>query len=195
MHHGHGGRKAEIDIDAEKYFRIIADYIHNNYSKKIHWPVILAALPEHHSLFYKVNKNPFLLADGITVHPSSISEEKLLEFAWEIIEAHYVKEINKLIDRYNQERAHSRGSDNIDEIASAAIHSRVDTVLIEADRFIHGILIKESGKIQKTEVNKPIEGDLLDEIAEIVIRQGGEVWVLPREKIPSKTGAAAIFRF
>jgi hypothetical protein len=195
MHHGHGGRKDEVGKDAEKYFRIVADYIYENYSKKIHWPVILAALTEHHNLFKKVNKNPFLLSDGITVHPSSTSDEKLLGFAWEIMEAHYAQEINKLIERFNKERANSLGSDNMEEVAFAATQSRVDTVLIESDRIIPGSLIKESGKIKKDQLDNPIEGDLLDEIAVLVIRQGGEIRILPQDKMPSKTGIAAIFRF
>ena len=51
MHHGHGGKKDEVDKDAERFFNIIAGTIHEKYSKPSGLPLILAALPEHHSLF------------------------------------------------------------------------------------------------------------------------------------------------
>jgi hypothetical protein len=53
MHHGHGSKKDEVDKDAERFFRVIAGTIYENYSKPTGLPLILAALPEHHSLFQK----------------------------------------------------------------------------------------------------------------------------------------------
>src|SRR5207253_10374982 len=41
----------------------------------------------------------------------------------------------------------------------------------------------------------PNAGDLLDEIAEEVLRTKGTVVVVPRERMPTETGLAAIFRF
>jgi hypothetical protein len=40
-------------------------------------PLILAALPEHHQLFHQVSHHPFLLADGIRIHPDSVAAEEL----------------------------------------------------------------------------------------------------------------------
>jgi hypothetical protein len=37
--------------------------------------------------------------------------------------------------------------------------------------------------------------DLLDDMGELVIKMGGQVMVLPAEKMPSETGLAAIFRY
>ena len=68
MHHGHGGKKEETEKDAERYFRVVANNIYKHYSKPSDWPLILAALPEHHNLFQKVSKNPLLLTNGITIN-------------------------------------------------------------------------------------------------------------------------------
>ncbi|MDF1549636.1 MAG: hypothetical protein P1P88_17550, partial [Bacteroidales bacterium] len=56
MHHGHGGYKEESEKDAERFFRVVANTIYEHFSKPTGWPLILAALPEHHNLFQKVNK-------------------------------------------------------------------------------------------------------------------------------------------
>jgi hypothetical protein len=38
-------------------------------------------------------------------------------------------------------------------------------------------------------------GDLLDDLAELVLRRKGEVVVVPRERMPTATGLAAVYRF
>ncbi|WP_158232158.1 hypothetical protein [Sporosarcina sp. P20a] len=37
--------------------------------------------------------------------------------------------------------------------------------------------------------------DVLDDLAETVFKTGGEVAVLPKERMPVETGAAAIYRW
>lgn len=77
MHHGHGGRKDETEKDTERFFRVVATTVYEQYTKHTGWPLILAALTEHQSLFQKVNTNPLLLPNGIKINPASVSPDKL----------------------------------------------------------------------------------------------------------------------
>jgi hypothetical protein len=52
MHHGHGGKSPEEDIDTEKFFRFVAKRL-MIYSGPSGLPLILAALPEHQNLFIR----------------------------------------------------------------------------------------------------------------------------------------------
>jgi hypothetical protein len=36
---------------------------------------------------------------------------------------------------------------------------------------------------------------LLDDFAELTLKMGGEVWIVPAEQLPSQSGAAAIYRY
>jgi hypothetical protein len=196
MHHGHGGKKEETEKDAERFFRVVANTIYEHYSKPSGWPLILAALPEHHSLFQKVSKNPFLLANGIAINPSSVSPDQLAKMAWEIMEPEYHLKLDNLVARFEQARANGKGSDNYKEIAVAAVEGRVDTLLVEADRIIAvRVTNLVTGNTQKKNLSNPKVDDLLDDMGELVIKMGGQVMVLPPGKIPSETGMAAIFRY
>jgi hypothetical protein len=196
MHHGHGGRKDEVDKDAERFFRVVAGNIYERYSKPTGLPLILAALPEHFSLFQKVNKNPLLLSKSIAINPTSISTDKLANLAWEIMEPEYLMKLESFVSRFEQEKANGKGSDDIKEVAVAAVEGRVDTLLIEADRIIAvRITNLVTGNTQKKDIANPKVDDLLDDMAELVTKMGGQVMVLPTEKIPSETGLAAIFRY
>ncbi|PKP32222.1 MAG: hypothetical protein CVT99_05625 [Bacteroidetes bacterium HGW-Bacteroidetes-16] len=196
MHHGHGGKKEETEKDAERFFRMVAGAIYEHYSKPSGWPLILAALPEHHNLFQRVNKNPLLLSKGIAINPSSVSPDKLAKMAWEIMEPEYNLKLDSTVARFEQARANGKGSDDYKEVAVAAVEGRVDTLLVEADRIIPvRITNLVTGNTQKKDLINPRVDDLLDDMGELVIKMGGQLMVLPTEKMPSETGLAAIFRY
>ena len=196
MHHGHGGNKDETEKDAERFFRVVANTIYEHFSKPTGWPIILAALPEHHNLFQKVNKNPLLLPNGIAINPSSVSPDQLAKMAWEIMEPEYSLKLDSLVDRFEQARANGKGSDDYKEVAVAAVEGRVDTLIVEADRIIAVRVTNQvTGNTQKKDLSNPKVDDLLDDMGELVLKMGGQVMVLPTEKMPSETGLAAIFRY
>lgn len=196
MHGQMGDRKDEMEKDAERFFRVVANVVEEKYSKPTGHPLILAALPEHHSLFHKVNKNPYLLKEGIMVNPASLSIEQLNTMAWKIMEPEYEMRIDRLINQFEQAKAHGKGSDEIEDIAVAAVEGRVDTLFVEADRLIAvRITNMATGNIQRKDLENPKIDDLLDDMSELVTKLGGEVMVLPPEKMPSESGLAAIFRY
>src|SRR5262249_23113803 len=48
MHHGHGGKKDEVDIDMDRFFRAVDRSILEHHSRPSGLPLLLAALPEYH---------------------------------------------------------------------------------------------------------------------------------------------------
>lgn len=195
IHHGHGGKSDEIEKDAERFFTVVSRAIAEYYSEPSGLPLILAALPEHHYLFQKVSNNPHLLPHGITINPKSVSIEKLRKLAWEIIEPEYFSTLDKLAEQFSQARANGIGSDTMEEIGKAAAQGRVDTLLLESDRIIPGRVNRETGEIEASDLEHPEIDDLLDDIGELVLRKGGNVVVVPVDKMPTFTGIAAIFRY
>ena len=196
MHHGHGGKKDETEKDAERFFRVVANAIYEHYSKPTGWPLILAALAEHHNLFQKVNKNPLLLTNCIAINPSSVTKDKLAHMAWDIMEPEYNLKLDNLVALFEQARANGKGSDDYKKVAVAAVEGRVDILLVESDRIIPvRITNLVTGNTQKKDLRNPKVDDLLDDMGELVLKMGGQLMVLPTEKMPSETGLAAIFRY
>lgn len=196
MRHGHGGKKEEIDIDIERFFRVIAQKVYDNYSKTTGWPLILVSHSEHHNVFHKVNKNPHLLNKGINFNPDAISVEDLKAKAWEIMEPEYLAKIQLQLDKYNQARSINKGSDDLKTVSVAAVEGRIDTLLIEADRIIaKRITNMETGNTQNKDINNPRVDDLLDDMSELVTKMGGTIYVLPADQMPTENGFAAILRY
>src|SRR5690606_9286804 len=58
IHHGGGQRKDEVDIDTERFFRVVDRALLEHHSRPTGLPMMLVALPEHHTPFRKVSRNP-----------------------------------------------------------------------------------------------------------------------------------------
>ncbi|HUP47198.1 MAG TPA: hypothetical protein VNA04_00260 [Thermoanaerobaculia bacterium] len=195
MHHGHGGRKDEIDKDAERFFRAVDRAVLDHHSRPSGLPLILAALPEHHGLFRSLSHNPFLLREGITVHPSALSIEELRARAWQVVEPDYHARLAALAEEFRQARSNGLGSDDLADAARAAADGRVATLLIEDGRQIAGWLDGATGRVEFGDLRSPRVDDLLDDLGELVESRSGRVVVVPSERMPTTTGVAAVFRY
>ncbi len=195
MHHGHGSRAEEADIDMERYFRAVDRAVLNHVSRPSALPLILAALPENHGHFHKLSHNPFLLEEGIKVNPDSLSLEELREHAWKVLLPHYLKRLAQLTEQFEEAKSKGQGSQELSKVAEAAVAGRVATLLIEAERHVPGHLDMTQGEIQLDDLADPGVDDLLDDLGQAVLKMGGEVVIVPGDHMPSPTGIAAIYRF
>ncbi len=194
MFHGQGGKKDQADIDTERYFKYVDKFISENYSQKSALPLILFSTAENQGLFRKISRNTYLLEAGIKNAAESLDLEQLKVKAWELIEPMHLTRVKNLIEAFGRAKAKSAGSDDIEQIAQAAVAKRVQTLLIEADRIIAGKIDSNTGELKYGDKSSPIYEDILDNLAEMVLRDKGEVLVLASQEMPTTNGAAAIFR-
>lgn len=194
VHHGHGGRKDENEIDTQRFFRVIDRAILEHYSRPSGLPLILVALSEHQATFRALTHNSFLQADGVCQNPESLSLVDLCEKAWQKVEPFYLSRLAQLVECYQAAVSDKRGSDDLAQVAKSVMEGRVGTLLVEADRQVPGRL-DATGKIEPKELSNPEVDDILDDLAESVLKMKGEVVVVPKDRMPSKTGLAATFRY
>jgi hypothetical protein len=195
MRHGQGGKKDEVDNDTERFFRAVDRSILERHSRPSGLPLIVAALPEHQSVFEKVSNNPFLLPERINIHPDAVSIDQLRELAWNTVEPRYHARLTQIVEEYEQAKSKGLSCDELAGISSAAVFGRVKTLLVEADREIPGHLDSATGHIQFANLSDPHVDDLLDDLSEKVLEKGGQVVVVPAERMPTKEGAGAIYRY
>lgn len=195
MFHGHGSKKDEVDKDTDRFFRSVDRIVLENYSRPMELPLILVTLDENHTPFQNLSHNPFLQKEGIKVNYDALTIDELKESAWEKIEPIYLEKTKTLVDEFENERAQDKGSDDINEVAKAATENRVSRLLIESDRLIPGKLNGETGELTLKELENPVVDDLLDDLAELVLKNMGEVVMLPKERMPTNTGVAATYRY
>jgi len=195
MHHGHGGKAAEVDSDADRFFRAVDRAILERHSQPSALPLILAALPEHHHLFHQVSRNPFLLEGGVDSYPDALPLDGLRQRAWQVVETHYLARLNTLAEQFGQAMSRNLGHDQLAQVAKTAVAGRVATLLLEAGREIPGRIDAATGDIIPADLDHPEINDALDDLAALTLKMGGEVVIMPPEQMPTQTGLAAIYRY
>jgi hypothetical protein len=196
MYHGHGGKESEVDSDAERFFRAVDRAILEHHSQPSGLPLILAALPEHHHRFHAVSHNPFLIPDSIDFHPDALSSiDELRERAWRIVEPRYLARLAALVEEFHNAKSQGLGDDELAKVSKGVAGGRVATLLIEAGREIPGRVNAATGDIELNNLTHPEVDDVLDDLGTLALKMGGQVVIVPTERMPTKTGIAAIYRY
>ena len=63
VRHGPGSKAELVDKETERFFRAVDRSILEHHSRSSGLPLLLAALPEHHSFFRRISRNPFLMPE------------------------------------------------------------------------------------------------------------------------------------
>ena len=192
---GGAGRQDEIDRDRERFFREVDRAILEHHSRKSRLPLILAALPEHQFHFRKLSHNEFMLSEGIESDASLLSHDELRQKSWMVVQPRYIKRLEGFINQYGVSHGQGLATDQLEQIGQATLEGRVATLLVEAERQIPGVVDKQQGKAVAVEDDTATTPDLLDELTIWTLEQGGEVIAVPTERMPTESGAAAIYRY
>ena len=184
-----------VDHDTDTFFRRVDEAVLAHHSRPTGLPLLLAALPQYHHRFRNVTANPMLARAALDTYPPDMPNESLRERAWEAMRPRYRARLAALCDAYASAKPDDLATDDVAKAATAAVESRVATLLIEAERMIPGQIDLATGKVQFGDPDRPDTDDVLDDLGEQVLRTGGNVVVVPKDDMPSSTGLAATFRF
>ncbi|MFP4597915.1 MAG: hypothetical protein ACOC9W_00165 [Persicimonas sp.] len=161
-------------------------------------PVILAAPEKLQAHYRQQSKLPNLADEGLQQSLVHLKPAKIHEKTWPLAQKAVRKKLDDLLELWEKEYGFGKGETDLQQIARRTLMSQVRYLLIEEGRHIWGELDRDEGAVsvaaEGLEAPGPDKVDLLDELAEFVIENGGEAFVLPTERMPSTTGAAAILR-
>jgi peptide subunit release factor 1 (eRF1) len=195
VYQSQGSEERAVDSAAERFFRTVDRAILKHHSRASGLPLLLASLPQHQSLFRRISHNPLLMRKGIEIDPHALNVEELRERAWRVVEPDYLERLVGLVEMFGSARAKGLGSADLRHVADAAVAGRVATLLVEAERHVPGRIDSSTGEVSLDELARPDVDDLLDDLAELAPRNGGQVVIVPAARMPTDTGLAAIYRF
>lgn len=195
--HGHGVGHDDSDPELRKYFKRVDRGLRELLSDEI-GPVVLAAVQEYHPLYRGVSKLDNLAPGGIEASVTDWSVERIHEAAWPIAREAALDKVGEALELWERAYGQGKGEMDLANLARLAIAGRVRLLLTERDRRIWGTLDRGTGAVEILQEGGDDPGnhavELLDEVAEMVIRRGGKALVLSAERMPTETGAAAVLR-
>lgn len=158
-------------------------------------PLILAAAEPMDAIFRSVNSYPHLLAPSLAGNPDAVPDAELVERARRLLDEVYAAELQSIEETYALRASQRRASTDIADVAHAATHGLVETVLVDIDAVVPGYVDDETGRITLDESGDAVNYGVVDEIARRVWLNGGQVLAVRRDDIPGKASVAAILRY
>ncbi len=185
----------ETDLQTERFFRVVDRAVSDQYSRIAETPLLLASLPQHQSVFRALSHNAHLVDEGIAINPAALTPDELRERAWKIVEPRYLARLAGFVDDFHAGKARQLATDDLDEITMAVTGGRVRVLLVEDERVIPGRIDRDTGSVVRGDLSDGSTDDLLDDLAESTLRMAGDVVIVPAVRMPTESGAAAIYRF
>lgn len=186
-------RKAQL----LQYLNRVATVLEKRFSG-LHAPILIAAQDEVAGNFRKqVSHLPTLMADHLMVNPDALPMEELHARAWPLVEAAFRDEGEEAVEHFE---ALFNGGDGRaviapDDIVKNARFGAVDTLLVARDQHYWGQYQEDQDRLIHHGEPASDDEDLLNYAAVHTLKTGGEVRVVPKEKMPRGGVAAAILRY
>lgn len=196
MFHGHGGGDEDHKIRVERYLNLLDHGLKPLY-RESRTPLVLAAVDYLLPMYRKVSEYAHIVDEGITGSPEHLRAEELQEQAWPLVEPLFRAQTDSLIEQYHQLAAHNRATDRVNEVVAAAFYGRVDSLLLAVDAQVWGAFDPHTGQVTHSSDAQTDEDDLalLDFAAMQTLQNGGTVYALPSDEMPTDSPALAILRY
>lgn len=182
-YHGVSAKDEEVEIDWVNYYQAVDAYFRDTFKNDENLPLYLFALPENQTMFKKYAKTPYFKTDAaISASPAQLSVKEIQSHIHEITDQLAKAEIernNKLMDK--------KFIDQLVDIIPAAKEGRVSHLFIATSNLADGF-----GEDPDTEYDRR---QVLNTLADNVVTNGGEVYVLDQKDSPDEKSLVAILRY
>ncbi|MFN0089353.1 MAG: hypothetical protein ACKVWR_03645 [Acidimicrobiales bacterium] len=191
--YGHAGGGEDDKAAIERYFRAV-DRGLAGLALDPSVPLVIAGVSYYGPIFRAVSVHPDILDDVVAGSPDDLSAVELHELAWAAVRAHLEARRRRWQDRYGQARADGRSAEGLLQVATAANEGRVELLILPSDgsRWASTDL---AGDAIEHDQREPGDVDLLDVVAQQVLRTGGEIVVMKPDELPEDAIPAAILRY
>jgi len=195
MFFGQGGedvdKKAELRNFFHRFDEKLVDFLDGE-----EIPMVLAGVGYLHPIYQEANTYPNLLEEGIDKDVDRMPVEELHQLTWDIVQEKYADDVDQALGIYKSLRQKDGDTtEEVEKIVSAAYFKRLHTLFIAQETHIWGTFNPDENDINIEEAPTPDNQDLLNLSAAHTLLNGGNVIVLPQEKVPDEGSAAAILRY
>lgn len=158
-------------------------------------PVVLAGTHHGRAAFSEVSRYSHLLDDGVECDLGQVHVADLHRPAHEIVAAERRHVEAEAVARYLSAAGESgTTSDDLVEMCRAAILGRVPILLHRSGAHVWGTVHPKTGECHTSGGEYPAagEGDVIDDLCQLVLRAGGDVVEVAPELMPTSSPVAAV---
>jgi hypothetical protein len=195
-YHGVGGGNPDGKDNMLVYFEAVDDILWDKIFNKENAPLVLAGveyeIPIYRSAADYHNIWPEVLTGG---HRQSQDTQSLYQDVKEVMKPYFEQRVTKALDLYMNNSANGKTSSIAADIIPAAYYSQVSHLFVCKGEHIWGTFDEMSNELGFHDTPDEDGEDLIDNAVVKTLANGGEVFLLDKEKMPVETQMAAIMRF
>ncbi len=158
-------------------------------------PLILAAAEPLASIYRSVNTYAGLTEATIEGNPETLSDGELAEAARTVLDGIYATELDEIRATFEERSSQGRAATDLSDLARAATFGAIDTLLVDIDGMVSGVIDEQSGALTLTEADDPNSYGVVDEIARRALASGARVVAVRSADVPGGGQAAALLRY
>jgi hypothetical protein len=178
------------------FFRAVDTALWDDLLRNERAPVILAGVGYHHPIYRSVSRYPFLAEQTVEGNFDHVTPGHLHAKVWPVVHDFFRVREEQVLGEYAALSVRGQTTQDLFTIARATVSRRVGYLLIAQGAHVWVLMDRGSGRIvQRSAQQDTRDGDVLDDLAEATLAQGGEVVMLERTRMPGHSPLAAILRW
>lgn len=158
-------------------------------------PLILAATGRLADLFKHISSYPHLLPETIAESPDHLTEAELTTRGRPVLDNAYAKQITDIKALFEKRAGERRTTTDISDAARAATFGAIQTLLVNIDAVVPGLVDDETGAVSFVDENDAQAYGVIDEITARAFASGATVLGVRKQDIPGGQDLAAILRY
>ena len=150
--------------------KAVSSFIHDS-----RMPLILASTIQLQQIYRSLNSYEWLVEQNYQGSVEGLTEPQLRELVVPIMDELRQARIQRWVELYQQRVSQARTlTGDLDKIAKAATHGQISHLLVDADQVQYGT-VNDDGLVSLATEKNAQSYDIMDEIADRVLANGGEV--------------------
>lgn len=194
-YHGIGGGNPSDKDNALVYFEAVDDELWDQLLNKENAPVLLAGVEYVLPIYRSASDYKNIWPEVLTGNRERQEMSSLYADAMEVMKPYFDQRLNKALETYGNNLGTGLSTDTVAEIIPAAYYAKIDTLFVCKGAHLYGAFDEMSNQLNMHDTADEGGEDLIDNTVEKTIANGGNVFLLEQEQMPSKSPVAAYMRY
>ncbi len=193
--HGAGGGNVGNKDNMLTYFEAVDDILWEKIFNKENAPLVLAGVEYVLPIYRSACDYHNVWPEALTGNRDQQQTNSLYKDAKELMKPYFEQRVNKALETFMNNSSTGLTSSIAADVIPASYYSQVSTLFVTKGEHIWGTFDEMANELKFH--NTPDEGgeDLIDNAVEKTLANGGEVFLLEKEKMPADCQIAALMRF
>ena len=193
-YHGHGVGTTNDKDGIRRYCEKVSNGLHA-YLNQEDAPLVIASVEYLQPIYREANAYPHLMDQGVSGNPDVAKPDQLRQQAWPVVQSLIEADHQKAMAKFHNMKGTGKASDRIDQLIAAAVRGQIEVLFMVADGHCWGQFDPATSQVERHDQPLPQDQDLLDMAAVQTYLQGGEVYTLGEDAMPTQAPAAAVYRY